>query len=126
MINLDIKYQVLFLIFVSLGLFYHTNFIDDYKMFNRLLNCNAIKNLEYHLFCRLRVYCSSYCVLAYGIDRFLWLINKSFHHPANIIICIKLYLTHFFTPGIFCGQYGYESLIKVSRHYALFLSSDFL
>ena len=113
--NLKTKYQALFLVFVCLLLYYHSinnpvNSIDDYKMFNWLLNLHSI-NLKHLFFPHSGGYYRPCCILTYEIDRFLWLLNESFYHLENIIIhTINAVFVFFVAQRLFGKKYKYIPL----------------
>ena len=115
--NLKTKYQTLFLIFVCLLLYYHSinnpvNSIDDYKMFNWLLNLNSI-NLKHLFFPHAGGYYRPCCVLTYEVDRFLWILNESFYHLENIIIhTLNSILVFFIALKLYAKKYKYIPLFS--------------
>ncbi len=114
---MKVKYQIVFLVCVSLILYYnsinHTvNSIDDYKMFNWLLNIGSI-NLQHLFFPHCGGYYRPLCILTYQIDRFLWFIEESFYHLENIIIhTLNAVLVFFIALKLFGKRYKLAPLFS--------------
>ena len=106
------KYQILLLIFLILLLYYISisspvNSVDDYDMFNRLLNLDSI-NLHHLFFPHCGGYYRPVCTLTYQIDRFLWLLEESFYHLENILIhTINAVLVFLIALKLFGERYKY-------------------
>jgi tetratricopeptide (TPR) repeat protein len=84
------RISILFIIFVTLGIYYPTIFaeicsIDDEKMINNLLRMDTY-NLK-HIFLPNSVhYYRPLIFLTFVFDRFVWLCTESFMHLENVLI----------------------------------------
>lgn len=89
--NIREKFRVLFIIFVSLGVYYPTifgqaNSLDDYQMLDNFLDSDSM-DLKGLFFSKSSInYYRPVLILTFFFDRYLWFCSESFMHLENILL----------------------------------------
>jgi tetratricopeptide (TPR) repeat protein len=89
--KLKVRYQVLLLLFIVLGVYYPSlfgmaNSIDDQKMLQGLLNSDNHYWLDLFLHGSRNNYYRPLLMASFYADRYLWLLEESFMHLENILL----------------------------------------
>lgn len=111
-------YQLLFLVFVVLGVYYPAlfggaNLLDDKSMLQRLMNVDKINWLNIFLHGSSNNYYRPLVMLTFYADLYLWSVQESFMHLENMLLHAWCTLWVFWLTGKF------SSLLDIKRIFPL-------